>query len=322
MENTNTNIQNDNLLFNWLPNCEEMLKMTLNNPNIVYYPSTSNDILNYKVFDFTSQRAMDTEEDFVAVDQKQVIAGGAKQKAKPQAKKTTQGANANKKNMNSKQPQVQTGKRTLQTIQIQPDWKSLTDFGKQSLEKLRIDIEPEVEDLLLCGNLYKISEDFEKDRVNSLNPIPLNRFENFKFFGNLSTLQDEKMKSGTQVANVFITDKLLSVIMTMVFNSRPWHLKITKVGDSIFFDKMPNSEVDFITVNESAENIPSEEDDKNIDSFHKLAVEATLINEFIKEQIIDTTTKFEDVNEPHPFTDEKEENVERLAYRYRVWRLV
>lgn len=42
-------------------------------------------------------------------------------------------------------------------------------------------------------------------------------------------MDDDKMKESTGSANIFVTDKILSVIMTMIFNSRPWHLKIQKV---------------------------------------------------------------------------------------------
>jgi len=38
------------------------------------------------------------------------------------------------------------------------------------------------------------------------------------------------MKDSTDSANIYVTDKILSVIMTMIFNSRPWHLKIQKVN--------------------------------------------------------------------------------------------
>ena len=49
---------------------------------------------------------------------------------------------------------------------------------------------------------------------------------------------------------------------------------------------MPNSELDKVTVNES-DNTSTIYDDKNINSYNNLNIEATLINEFIKEQIID-----------------------------------
>jgi len=314
------NIQNnyDEFIINWLPNCDEMINKTLKNLNLAYYPFSSTEN-KFKVFDFTPQRGLvDAEDEFISIDQK---TASAKQKTKTQARAT----NVPAKKHAGKDSQHQYSKlKVTQTIAIKPDWKVIANFNKQSLEKLRIDTDVEVEDKLFCGKLFKISEDFQKDNINPLNPVNLERYENFKFFGNISTLEDEKIKSATDIANVFVTDKILSVMMTCVFNSRPWHLKITKIGESIFIDKMPNSEIDLVTVNESSDNMPLDDDDKNIDSFKNLAIEATLINEFMKEQAIDPEYPYDEeieVNvEPHPFAEE-EKDIERLTYRYRLWRL-
>jgi hypothetical protein len=320
MENKNTNT--DNLLYTWMPNIDEMIKLTLHDNDIPFYPITMNNLTNYKAFDITTQKSMDDEgEDFVAVDQKLKETKTKKPVTTQTAKKPATTTIKKPTTINKAQPANK--QRLTQTIQIAPEWKGLADFNKQMLEKLRCETEPEVEDLLVCGNLYKISDDYEKDSVNPLNPAPLQRFDKFKFFDNMTTSADEKMKGGTNLANVFVTDKILSVIMTMVYNSRPWHLKITKVGDNIFIDQTDKSEIDLVTVNETSENMPAEDtDSKNIDSFNNLAIEATLINEFIKEQLLDPNSRMEDIKEPHPFTEEGEENVERVAYKYRLWRVV
>ena len=325
-------IFNDNFLYNWLPNSEEMLQKTLNNKNFVYYPT----LLSagaYKVFDVTSQKGiLDAEDEFVAIDQK-TASTATKQKAKvlqqqQQAKKPVQPVGKKgMQNIKGMGGAHQGSKlKVPQTIQLQPDWKVIADFNKQSLEKLKLEGDVEVEDRLLCGELHKISDDYGKDEINPLNPAVLKRFDNFKFFGNISTLEDERLKSGASIANVLVTDKILSVIMTSTSNSRPWHLKITKVGESIFIDKMHNSEIDLTTVNESSENMPPDDEDKNIDSFKNLSIEATLINEFIKEQILDPEVTFEEEEseipvEPHPFNEEGAADVERLVYKYRVWRV-
>ena len=111
--------------------------------------------------------------------------------------------------------------------------------------------------------------------------------------------------------------------MTCIYNAHPWHLKIKKLGDKIFIEKMENSEIDMVTVNES-DNTSTIYDDSNINSYKNLNIEATLINEFIKEQILDINedTKLENTK-PNPFKDEDEddENVEHLGYLYRLWNL-
>jgi hypothetical protein len=325
-----SNIFNDNFLYNWLPNSEEMLQKTLNNKNFVYYPSVSSD--SFKVFDITSQKGnMDADDEFVAIDQKTAsTAPKTKAKVQQQQQQTKKAQPVGKKGQYIKgagYQSYQTGPKLKvpQTIQLQADWKVIADFNKQSLEKLKLEGDLDVEDKLICGELYKISEDYEKDTINPLNPLPLKRLDNFKFFGNISTLEDEKLKVGASIANVLVTDKILAVIMTSISNSRPWHLKITKVGESIFIDKMHNSEIDLTTVNESSDNMPPDDDDKNINSFKNLAIESTLINEFIKEQILDPEIKLEDESEvpveSHPFNEEGAQDVERLCYKYRLWRV-
>ena len=137
----------------------------------------------------------------------------------------------------------------------------------------------------MFGEIYQLQEDLD-EKVSPMNPLPLNKYEHMKFFGNVTTLEDEIIKTGSNKGNIFITDKILSVIMTCVYSSHPWHLKITKLGDNIYIDKMDNSEIDLVTVNES-DNTPYDDDDRNINSYRSLAIEATLINEFIKEQMLD-----------------------------------
>lgn len=181
---------------------------------------------------------------------------------------------------------------------------------------------------LICGKLFHISADYEKDKVSAYDPKLLSRFDTeeqtVKFFGNSSTCEDPKIREEFKdKADVFITDKLLSVIMTMIFHSRPWHLKITKIGDKIFFDKMYNSNLDLTTVNESADVPPSDTMDDNINNFYNLSCEATLINEFIKEQVVDDENPNDQNIEPNPFcNDGNQDDFEKVAYAYRLWNIV
>jgi len=310
---------NNDIINNWFQNTEEMLSKTMQDSNLNFYPSNSDSL---KVFDFCNQKiSMDKDDDFYSVDQKVAT----NQKGKKVAQKKTNAADA-KKQVGKNKVQVQQNKfRILQTIQIKQDWKLIADYNKQSLDKLRLeDSSVEFEDLSLCGSLYKISEEYEKDRISPLSNVPLSRFDDVKFYGHISTLQDDRIKSNLDVADIYCTDKILCVIMTMIPNSRPWHLKITKIGDNIFFDKPENSDIDLVTTNES-DNIPVDDlNDKNIDNFKNLAIEATHINEFIKQQIISTEKGWEGKTEPHPFAEENcnEENLEKVAYNYRVWEVV
>ena len=107
--------------------------------------------------------------------------------------------------------------------------------------------------------------------------------------------------------------------MTCLYSSHPWHLKITKLGANLYIDKMENSEIDLMSVNES-DNTPNDEDDRNINIYKSLAIEATLINEFLKEQMLDFNSEKFESEGPNPFMDEtiKKEDIEHLGYRYRL----
>jgi len=310
--------END-IIANWFPNTIEMYKKTMEDPNLSFYPSQTSIL---KVFDFAHQKTNigDKEDDFYSVDQKVTTAQKGK-KGAPVKKATTTAPG--KKQIPIKS--TTTNKfRVSQTIQIKPEWKLIADYNKQSLDKLRLEeSKVEFEDLTLCGSLYKISEDFEKDKINPISSVPLSRFDDVKFYGHISTLQDDRIKANLDVADIFCTDKILTVIMTMIANSRPWHLKITKIGDSIFIDKPENSDIDLVTLNESDNTPVDDANDKNIDNFKNLAIESTHINEFIKQQVISLDNKYEGSTEPHPFApDTNEENLEKVVYNYRVWTIV
>jgi translation initiation factor 3 subunit D len=320
--NPNEDVE-DNFLLENLPGADEMLSKTLPNKDIMFYPFSQNQSLFLKAFDFISQKNINETEDFISIDTKST-SNIPKTKGNKNKKTLSQyNTNQNKKNtnkLNTFTPQLPRFKIN-QTINPEVSWKIIADFNKLILEKLVLssDIKIKVEDKLMLGEIYQLQEDLD-EKVSPMNPLPLNKYEHMKFFGNVTTLEDEIIKTGSNKGNIFITDKILSVIMTCVYSSHPWHLKITKLGDNIYIDKMDNSEIDLVTVNES-DNTPYDDDDRNINSYRSLAIEATLINEFIKEQMLDfESEKFED-DGPNPFFDEnyKNDNIEHLGYRYRLW---
>ena len=318
--------QVDDFLLNSLPNCSEMLALTLPNKDMLYYPPTSGQPSYLKVFDFSSQKGLNEDDEFISVDSKGASSTQPKAKGKqikkPQNTQYTQNQKQKNQPQNKNTTYIQQPKfKISQTITPESSWKIIADFNKLTLEKLRIDsdIEITVEDKGIFGTMYPLMEDIEQ-KVNAYNPIQLNTYNNMKFYGNISTLDDKRLRDA-EFANVYVTDKILSVIMTCVYNSHPWHLKIRKVGENIYIDKMDNSEIDLITVNES-DNTPSDEDDRNINGYKSLAIEATLINEFIKEQMIDLDGQCLKATGVNPVGDEEkqqEEQIEHLGYKYRLW---
>ena len=97
----------------------------------------------------------------------------------------------------------------------------------------------------------------------------------------------------------------------------------TKLGANLYIDKIENSEIDLMRVNES-DNTPNDEDDRNINIYNSLAIEATLINEFLKEQMLDFNSEKFESDSPNPFMDEtiKKEDIQHLGYRYRLRQLM
>ncbi len=91
----------------------------------------------------------------------------------------------------------------------------------------------------------------------------------------------------------------------------------------VFFDKREDDEgFDYLTVNETANQPPDNEDTSHIDSAKKLSIEATVINQNFSQQILRRDGKRKEFDGEHPFFDEEEEASSKVepsavAYRYR-----
>ena len=318
IEEEQKNKAKDNFLMENLPGADDMLSITLPNKDLLYYPLNSKQNKYLDVFDFAYQKkGGETEElDKTTPQTKTKKSQKYSQKYNQNQKRGNQG------NKNYNQVSLQRFNVT-QSIQPESSWTLLKDFNKLTLEKLVIDnTKLKVKNKAIYGNIYTINESLEEE-VSPLNPKPLKRYENMKFYGNTNTTDDQELLNLDDSVNIYTTDEILAVIMTCIYNAHPWHLKIKKIGDKIFIEKMDNSEIDLVTVNES-DNTSTIYDESNINSYKNLNIEATLINVFIKEQLlnIDEESKLENTN-PNPFKDEDVDDdlVEHLGYVYRLWNL-
>ena len=318
MEEEQKNVKKDNFLMENLPGASDMLSLTLPNADLLYYPFNYKENKPLDVFDFTYQKKVGETEEFVSVDK-----GSAQNKQKKNQKyqkhNQKRGNQANKTYI----PVSLQRFNINQTIQPDSTWILIKELNKVQLEKLVIDnTKLKVTNKAIYGNIYQINESLEQE-VSPYNPKPLKTYNNMKFYGNTNTPFDQELLKLDDSVNIYTTDKILAVIMTCIYNGHPWHLKIKKLGDKIFIEKMDNSEIDLVTVNES-DNTSTIYDDSNINSYKNLNIEATLINEFIKEQILDIReeTKLEDTR-PNPFKDDDvdDKDVEHLGYVYRLWDL-
>lgn len=86
-----------------------------------------------------------------------------------------------------------------------------------------------------------------------------------------------------------------------------------------------DSDLLLLGVNES-DNSPLENDPVVINNYHNLAVEATMINEYLSEAVIGDEIKCDitKLSELHPFASnhpEKDKDLERALYCYKEWRV-
>lgn len=83
---------------------------------------------------------------------------------------------------------------------------------------------------------------------------------------------------------MFATDSILSTIMCAPRSVYSWDIVVQRVGNKLFFDKRDGSQLDMLSVNETAqESLPEAKED--INSAPALSVEATFINQNFSQQV-------------------------------------
>jgi len=123
-----------------------------------------------------------------------------------------------------------------------------------------------------------------------------------------------KMASNNE-AQIFATDQVLSVLMAAPRSVYSWDLVATKTEDGkIFLDKRPNSVVDYLTVNETANDPPSDERE-GINNVAALSQEATLINLNFSQMLLQKKAAEIEFKNPNPFAEPGARNI-NMAYRY------
>lgn len=179
------------------------------------------------------------------------------------------------------------------------------------------------EDLLWCGFLDQYNDVY--DRVSARTPAPLKRSENKEFYPVTTTDDPVIEKLAIEGAgNVFATDAILAHLMTCPRSVYPWDVVVQKLPGSgaLFFDKRDSSQFDYLTVNETANNPPTQaEDDKEgINAPERLSLEATMINQNFSQQVLKSAKTRKSFDLPNPFYDEEDdEGMEpaSVSYRYR-----
>lgn len=237
------------------------------------------------------------------------------------------------------------------SVAVQPDWvkmeeldlakitKNLSGGSGDSSKKSKKGASDEIplpEDVLWCGFLDPYNEAY--DKITARQPVPLKRMATKEFYP-VTTTDDPVLEKlavdGIGGAgdgdrkSIFVTDNILAHLMTCSRSVYPWDLVIQKTaGGLLFLDKRDNSQLDFLTVWETAYNAPQplkdgEDGDNNINTPERLGLEATTINQNFSQQILKKSGRKE-MGLPNPFFDEEDaDGMEpaSVAYRYRKFDL-
>ncbi|OAY82181.1 eukaryotic translation initiation factor 3 subunit D [Ananas comosus] len=204
------------------------------------------------------------------------------------------------------------------SVDIQPEWTMLEQIPFSTFSKLSFSVADPPDDLLVCGALEFYDRSF--DRLNPKNERRLERFKSRNFF-KVTTTDDPVIRrlAADDKATVFATDAILAALMCAPRSVYSWDIVVQRVGNKLFLDKRDGSQLDLLTVNETAsEPLPDAKED--INSPHSLAVEATYINQNFSQQVLVRDGNKLTFDEPNPFAADNED-VASVAYRYRRWKL-
>lgn len=208
------------------------------------------------------------------------------------------------------------------SVVTKTEWPMKRDIQLSSLAKLQIDSRAvQSEDLFWCGKLHNYNREF--DRITVKTERKMRRFEDLNFF-NVTTSDDPLLQGLLQndnSATVIATDHVLACLIAAARSVYSWDIVITKINNKLLFDKRDGSQVDFLSVNETAADPPNNDDKDNMNSPIKLGQEASCINQNFSQMVLDDDTPPEEMDKPNPFEYEEDGTVSSGAYRYRKFTL-
>lgn len=203
------------------------------------------------------------------------------------------------------------------SVETKTDWPVKRDIMLSTLAKLQIDSrDVKREDAMWCGQLHEYNKEF--DRITVRTKKPITRFEELNFF-NVSTSDDPMLPEMLQAddsVTVIATDHVLACLIAAARSVYSWDIVITKINDRLIFDKRDGSQIDFVTVNETAQEPPNNDDKDSINSPMKLGREASCINQNFSQMVLDYRRGAQQMEHPNPFEEEDEGQAASGAYRY------
>lgn len=202
-----------------------------------------------------------------------------------------------------------------QSLKIEDTWQKVAEFEFPKLKTLSEDAKDPV-DLVDAGAVYEFKKNIEQIAPNTA--IKIRATE--RVFPTTTTSEDpvlQKLMSEDK-GNVYLTDSILTTLMTAPRSVYPWDIVVRKEGEKVIFDKRADSRLDFYSVNENF-NDNNERDALNHP--YNLSTEAAYINQNFSQTAlnVDAQKKLE-YSEANPFT-EAEAELAPIVYRYRSWEL-
>ncbi|XP_037725906.1 eukaryotic translation initiation factor 3 subunit D-2 [Drosophila subpulchrella] len=204
------------------------------------------------------------------------------------------------------------------SVMVRSNWVSIEEIDFPRLLKLALPNIKEGQDIVTCGSLDYYDKLY--DRVNLRNEKPLLKMD--RVVHTATTTDDPVIRRLSKtMGNIFATDEILATIMCCTRSNYSWDVVIEKLGTKVFLDKRDNTQFDLLTVNETSQEPPTDEEG-SINSAHSLAMEATLINHNFSQQVLrigDQEPRYK-FDEPNPF-EEAGVDLASMGYRYRQWDL-
>lgn len=204
------------------------------------------------------------------------------------------------------------------SIDIRPEWTVLGDqIALSALNKLSTN-PGDYEELHAVGSLP--SYDRAADRVTPKTPAKLRRAGPYSRPPSVAGDPIFQRLAAENAGDVFMSDALLTVLMTAPRSVYPWDILIVKRGEKLFFDRRPGSNLEYLTNGETApDSIPEERD--NINGVQQLSTEATAVNQAFRTQVLAAG------GAPHLLengalpAELSSGGVPPPGYRYRLWQL-
>jgi len=278
-----------------------------------FQPTEVNDRV-LRFIDFSTQ-SKGEEEEFSMVDAK------LQSKNKLLSKKgmLSNAWNRNKQQSQSKQAQISRPQQRKiyrdASIQVKPNWRIVAELNKQHLDKLSLNPR-NPKDLISTDSVMKLNQGILAS-VSAKRPKAHDVAERLEEAKYLSTSDDPVMQEliRQDAGNVFITDVILSTLMTVLRSVYSWDITVTKTGSKLVFDKVRNGVLDEMSVNENADVPPEDDDSGNVlNSTKTLADECYRVNlAFRKIALTPPPVVLGDAfPAEQPF---------KQAYKYRKWEL-